>query len=165
MHSSQVEVRCMGFTGKGGGGQVRSFEIIHKHTSILVHTPFILSQKYKQHRAENYQKAIFKYYLHIACTVHSLEINPTCTEIYTQELHKYPSICFGTLWLPSLRSLHCIKVVSSIFSDVCSTVLHTSENIESITLLQFMPLMMAPKECRNMQEEICASVVYTFQCM
>jgi len=133
-----------------GGGQVRSFEIIHKHTSILVYTPFILRQKYKQHRAENSKKPFLKYHLHFACTVHSIETNLTCTEIYTQELHKSPSICFGTPWLPSLRSLHCFKAVPLIFFDVCSTVLPTSENIESITLIQFIPLVMAPKELRNM---------------
>ena len=60
-----------------------------------------------------------------------------------------------------IRGIHCIKVMPSIFSDVCSTVLHTSENIEGTTLIQLrlrgdgsqgMP--------KHMEGVLCSSCVY-----
>jgi hypothetical protein len=36
-----------------------------------------------------------------------------------------------------IRVIHSIKIMLSIFSDVCSTVLHTSDNLEGTTLIQW----------------------------
>jgi hypothetical protein len=43
--------------------------------------------------------------------------NLTCTEIYTQQTHKFPPTCFGTSWVPSSGVFTVVKVTLSMFRN------------------------------------------------